>query len=187
MAKILITAFEPFGNHSHNPTMDLIRDPAVLNSSVSVATMILPVRYSDAYELLHKRVLEFQPSVVICLGLKADSDKITIETVARNHCGQTVDNEGQSHAGPIIANGPLELPSTLPVQAIYQCLTEKDIAVQFSDDAGGYLCNYLFFRLQYEYRHSSILSSGFIHVPRNPVFFLPHLLPVLDTHALAAP
>ena len=44
-------------------------------------------------------------------------------------------------------DGPLALPSSLPVDAIVAALRAEEIPAAVSRDAGGYLCNHIFYVL----------------------------------------
>jgi hypothetical protein len=62
--------------------------------------------------------------------------------------------------------GPLALRSTLPVDAIVAALEAEGIPAEVSRDAGGYLCNHVFYVLLQSGRR-----GGFVHVP--PLDVLP--------------
>lgn len=73
---------------------------------------------------------------------------------------------GQCVSGKI-DDGPNTLPSTLPLERIYAELDDKGIPVHWSEDAGGYMCNYIFrlsaFRDKVKGGEGMI---GFVHVPQ---------------------
>ena len=67
--------------------------------------------------------------------------------------------------GPICA-GPETLESRLPLNAIHKELSAAGLPVEWSDDAGGYLCNAVFtLSLARGAEDFHPAMSGFIHVP----------------------
>ena len=60
--------------------------------------------------------------------------------------------------------GPDELPTRLPVDRLLEALEAAGFEeVVTSEDAGGYLCNHVFYRLLDEVDASRV--AGFVHVP----------------------
>jgi pyroglutamyl-peptidase len=55
----------------------------------------------------------------------------------------------------------------LPVQGIEGVLKNAGIPVKISNDAGSFVCNYLFYRLM-ETNQETFRLCGFIHVPLIP-------------------
>ncbi|WP_158583916.1 pyroglutamyl-peptidase I family protein [Salinibius halmophilus] len=165
---MLITAFQAFGDHSNNPTMEIAKILAsdYHSERIKLHTQVLPVERYACLTLLNQAVNRVKPSVVIALGLAANRDRITIERVALNLDDFPIaDNAGhQPRDEQIIVDAPLALMSTLPVKAIQQRLQAESIASEISYSAGTYVCNHLFFGMQHQLKEQGV-CSGFIHTP----------------------
>jgi len=137
MTRVLLTGFEPFGEHEVNPS-GLIAE--------ELGGVVLPVSFGRASSALRDAVAERDPELVICFGL-ADGD-----------------NEGAGGSGSTIdPDGPLARAASLPVDAIVAALKAEDIAAAVSRDAGGYLCNHVFYVLMGLLEPGK--KGGFVHVP----------------------
>ena len=77
------------------------------------------------------------------------------------------DNAGeQRKLTPIVAGGPDTFESMLPIQAMRAALEQLGVPVAISDDAGGYVCNHLFYAARYVIDSRGLSTRcGFVHVP----------------------
>ena len=153
MTRVLVTGFEPFGGNDVNPSA-LIAE--------AFDGVVLPVSYERAAAALRRAIEEHTPDLVVCFGLAADRSVIAVERYAHNlDEASTTDNDGNVGSGrPIDAAGPLALASALPVDEIVAALRAAEIPADVSRDAGGYLCNHVFYALL---RGGS--RGGFVHLP----------------------
>lgn len=153
MSGVLATGFEVFGDHEVNPSQLIAEE---------LDGVVLPVSYERAVDVLRAAIEERRPDLVICFGLAHERTAISVERWAHNFDeATTVDNDGAAGSGrPIDPAGPLALGSTLPVDDIVAALEAGDIPAEVSRDAGGYLCNHVFYRLR-----RSGMRGGFVHVP----------------------
>lgn len=66
----------------------------------------------------------------------------------------------------ILLGCPIRYKSSLPLERMYKTLKERNIPVALSDNAGRYVCNYVYYLA---YHQLKILENnsraGFIHVP----------------------
>jgi len=110
-----------------------------------------------------------RPDTVVCLGQDNDRPGLSIEKVAINMCCYRLpDNAGEQPVDePVVANGPAAYFSTLPVDALLECLTAAGIPANVSFSAGTYVCNSLFYGLMH-YLENELPGTrgGFIHIPR---------------------
>lgn len=169
-AEILITGFEPFGEHRRNPSAEMLGHCPATVAGWPVRTAVLPVSYRSAPERL-RALLERQDwAAVVMLGLAGGATGWRIETLARNRNRDTPDNEGLALAGEAVLPGaPGMLTTGLPAVRICQALEARGVPASLSDDAGGYLCNHMFFHLMaWLQAHSPGTPGGFIHVPPLP-------------------
>jgi pyroglutamyl-peptidase len=177
---VLVTGFSVFPGAPANPTETLI--PLIEAERDRYGGMcreikcdVLPVQYEGLSDRLRRLSIsqgsqgEEVPDIAIHFGLGSPCG-VTLETVARNETRPSPDVTGALPPRPfVVEGGPVTLQSTLPLQVIAGRLKQAGLEVRFSDDAGGYLCNYLFYLSA---SRSATLGldtrpkmSGFIHVP----------------------
>jgi pyroglutamyl-peptidase len=162
---VLVTGFEPFGGSAKNPSQ------LIVESLDDVEKALLPVSYARAADELRRAVREAAPQVVICFGQADGRAQISIERFAHNlDESSSTDNDAEPGSGaPIDPSGPAAYRSTLPVDEIVGALREEGIPAAPSRDAGGFLCNHVFYMLMrvLEQERPSALG-GFVHVPLLP-------------------
>lgn len=169
--RVLVTGFGPFPGAPVNPTEGLINALAHQRLSLPgdgpLALDVLPVDYAAVPERLSALGRDFSPDVAIHFGLSERARGFTLERLARNEIrAEKPDIRGDRGEGGRIRDGAGDLDSTLPLAEIEQDLVAKDLPVYWSDDAGGYLCNYLFFLSQGRFCAGFAPSmAGFVHVP----------------------
>lgn len=170
--RILLTGFEPFLTHADNPTASLARnlDGAEAGDAV-LHGVTLPVAFDRAADAFVEAFERVRPDAVLLFGLAYSYDEVRLERVALNlDDAAGPDNDGVVRRNrAIAADGPMAYWSSLPVDLILDRLNEAGLAAKPSRDAGGYVCNHLFFRVRHwlEQRGSSI-PAGFVHVPPTP-------------------
>ena len=169
---ILVTGFEPFGEHPSNPSEEIAKavDGRVVGGQV-VRAAVLPVHHVEAEAAARNLLREHDPLAVLHLGLAGGRSRIALERVAVNVMDyEVVDNAGyQARGEPCVPGGPAAYLSTLPLPAILEALTRDGIPAYLSNTAGTYLCN----RTLYATLHavgaaSSRALVGFMHVPLSP-------------------
>ncbi|WP_257347461.1 pyroglutamyl-peptidase I [Pseudalkalibacillus decolorationis] len=168
MKKLLLTGFEPFLDHSSNPTDYIVKqlDGKVVGN-YQITGHVLPVEFDRSAEKLLNHVHELEPDAVISLGLAAGRNKITPERVAINVNDGVRDNSGNKPIDvPIIEAGNDAYFSTLPIRRMVDHLLEKGIPAEISNTAGTYLCNNVMYSMLHDTRQRGTnIPSGFIHVP----------------------
>jgi pyroglutamyl-peptidase len=128
--------------------------------------VVLPVEYDTVRDRLCEAARGFDPDIAIHFGLAAGASGFRLEHVARNEHRARPDNAGRLPAtGPICA-APETMPSTIPLDAIAAALSAEGLPVEWSDDAGGYLCN-MVFMLSQAHACDGLFPTmgGFVHVP----------------------
>lgn len=168
MARLLVTGFAPFLGHAVNPTAWLAeRLNGTMVAGATITGMRLPVTFTGAVPALRGAVAAHRPDAVIMFGLAYETDLIRPERLALNLDDATApDNDGMIRRNqPIDAAGPMGYWSSLPLDAIIDDLEAGGFPVKISRDAGGYICNHLFFGMRHAYPD---IPAGFIHVPPFP-------------------
>lgn len=171
MKTCLITGFEPFLDHPMNPTQEIIKEIDQQQiGEYKIIGKILPVVFEQAGEEIIGYIKEFQPDVVISLGLAAGRTKITPERVAINCRDGARDNQGQVwEDAPVEATGQAAYFSTLPIRTMVNRMQENKLPAAISNSAGTYVCNNVMYKTLH-YLHQNNLEhipAGFIHIPAN--------------------
>ena len=147
----LVTGFGSFGAVLDNPSSVL--------AQASGANWI-PLRVSFA--AVDQFLATLDPNsfnALFLMGVAAGRSHVSLESIARNMVGKTPDVDG-TVAGPglIDADGPGLIRGTLWPESLI-ATTSGDL--EASEDAGDYLCNYLYFRALQKFPEHRI---GFLHV-----------------------
>lgn len=139
-----------------------------LPPSALMITRVLPVVYAEAGRIICGVIETERPDAVLCLGLCARSSQILLERVALNINDDTCgDNAGDRATGRTIdPAGPVGYWSTLPLLAIHRGLREKGMPVGWSNHAGTYVCNHVFYTAcRAVERLGGHRRCGFVHLP----------------------
>lgn len=132
-----------------------------------MATVVLPVVYGEATRALAEAVAAAEPTAVVALGQADGRDRVTVERVALNLVTATAaDESGRALAEePVLPGGPAAYWSTLPVTRMVSALVDAGVPAAPSPDAGGFVCNHVFYGLMHliatERRQ---MRGGFVHL-----------------------
>lgn len=167
--RILITGFSVFPGAPVNPTEALMASlrttPSALDAELRTA--VLAVEYETIAAQLSALCADFRPDIAAHFGLARECSGFRLERVAKNsNANARPDNLGNLPASASICTGPATIASTLPLAAIMRRLQAADLPVEWSDDAGGYLCN-MVFTLSAAHACEGLAPdlTGFVHVP----------------------
>ncbi|MEC0242431.1 pyroglutamyl-peptidase I [Paenibacillus dokdonensis] len=171
--KILITAFEPFGGDTINPTQRLIEDIEKQSfEGAEIHTLMLPVVFDECSEKLIHSLESIQPDAVICCGLASGRTTITPEQIAINlkevpKESTVSDNKGvRPYNKYINSEGPDGLFTRLPVREMIETMREQGIPASISYSAGTFICNNTMYALlDYIRIHQLPIMAGFVHFP----------------------
>lgn len=111
---------------------------------------------------------QHRPDQVLMLGLAAGEQALRLEQVALNlDNAESPDNGGEvRQCTRIVEQGPVGYWSTLPLAAMARQAGRIGEAVQFSHDAGGFVCNHVFFSTLHRLARAGGGSrGGFVHLP----------------------
>jgi pyroglutamyl-peptidase len=167
--RLLLTAFEPFGGETLNPSLEVVREIERQSWDGAHLDIIeLPVERFHAIDMAVNYLRREVPDVVIMLGEAGRRFRVTPERVAINMDDFSIpDNAGHQPQGePIIADGPVGYFSALPIYAIVEQLRQAHIPAAISNSAGTYLCNRLFYSVMHCIAVAQLpITAGFIHLP----------------------
>ncbi|MGE0706373.1 MAG: pyroglutamyl-peptidase I [Planctomycetota bacterium] len=163
--RILITGFEPFGDHQRNVSGDAMDglDGRTLDDGFELRARTLPVQFERATAQLADLLEREQPVAALACGIHgAPGGPFRLEVAARNERNYGIpDTDGVLvRDGVVVEGGPAQVFSTAPVATIKQRLQDAGFEVELSDDAGRYLCNAVFYWLA-----QRVPMAGFLHVP----------------------
>lgn len=164
---ILLTGFTPFGKVAVNPSQLIIAQVAARREP-DVITAVLPVEYAASGRSMAELIRIYQPDAVLCLGVAANRQAISLERVALNLDDAALpDNAGDQASGRLILpDGPLAYWSTLPLEAMLAALHARGLPAVISNHAGAYVCNHVFYVARHTLdRMDSRAACGFVHVP----------------------
>ncbi|HYG84621.1 MAG TPA: pyroglutamyl-peptidase I [Azospirillum sp.] len=165
---ILLTGFQPFGVHAVNPTMLLMDRLAGMEG---VVTAILPVEYDRCGIVFADLLDRHKPVAALCFGLSYRTDSVLIERRAWNRDEtEQADNAGVVRTDSVIVEGaPTSYGCGLPESLLERALAGAGVPVGFSDHAGGFVCNHLYYRARHTIETRGItVPMAFIHVPPLP-------------------
>jgi pyroglutamyl-peptidase len=163
VARVLFTAFGPFGSFLTNPSEVALKS---ISGRHNVATHCFRTSYQEVARDLPLLLRKYSPEVVVAFGLASNANAVRLERVAKNTSkNSVVDVDGQVHKGSVVEGGPEALHSTLPIEQLLSMFTSQNIHAESSSDAGGYVCNFLFYLLQSLAVEFKIAKSGLVHLP----------------------
>ena len=168
---ILVTGFEPFDGLAVNPSQAVVEALAHRSSGrhgIELVTEILPTEFRAASDRIVTLIRELRPDAVVSLGLAFSASAIRLERHALNlNDSARPDNGGDLATGRLIdPDGPIGYWSTLPLDAMFRALKERDIPAIISNHAGAYVCNHVFYTARHEIeRLGWETPCGFIHLP----------------------
>jgi pyroglutamyl-peptidase len=172
---LLLSGFEPFDDAEINESWEAVRRavPLIEDAGITVRSVLLPVEFGRAGDLLDAEIRSTMPRIVIATGLAGGRTAITPERVAVNvQDARIPDNAGATPVDePCAAGGPVGYFSTLPIKAMTAAIsTGTGVPAAVSQTAGTFVCNDVFYRLQYllatdPAARDAGITGGFIHVP----------------------
>ncbi len=174
---ILLSGYGPFAGVPENPSWAAV---APLHEQIiggyDVRTIELTVTWDNAWAAFELEYEHFKPAIAIGAGVAMGELVIRLEALAQNYAqGQDVDGINKNE--PIDPTGD-DWDSGLPLADLRDLLQNEGYPVAISNNAGTYLCNYLFYNLM---RHVALepaaarVLAGFVHVPGEDVVSIPDM------------
>jgi pyroglutamyl-peptidase len=169
LIRILITGFGPYPGIELNASQWLAETLGreLPPNSASVTAAVLPVTWQEAALYAHAWISEVRPHAVLHFGVAPGADSIRVEMRAQNSTLSMPDASGWLPPAPwVAAGGPARLTTALGSPLLVNALRRRRVRARLSHNAGGYLCNYVFYRtLYWAARQESPPLVGFFHVP----------------------
>jgi pyroglutamyl-peptidase len=174
---VLLTGYEPFGDHERNPSAEVARalDSATV-AGEKIVGRVLPVEFDRTSDEMVDLIDEFDPEVVVATGLAAGRTAVCVERVGINvaDCGgipDNVDAEPRNERVRPSDGEPAAYFATLPVVATVAQLLDAGIPARVSNTAGTHLCNNVLYQarahLEAEGKGDDV-PMGFVHLPLTP-------------------
>lgn len=169
--RILVTGFGSFPGVPLNPTAALIAslsaDPPAAPRGASLFFDVLEVEYRTLPARLEALGREVEPDIAIHFGVSSRATDFVVERRAQNRvCTQRPDQSGHVPAEAVIRPYGADCSSSLPVERLVGALEGQGLPASLSDDAGDYLCNFLFFLSGGGHCPGFTPGmAGFVHVP----------------------
>jgi pyrrolidone-carboxylate peptidase len=150
LKRVLVYGFGPYKQFDSNITAHIVK--AIPNSR-PLKRIVFPVRFDRGQFI--RALTKHRPQIVLGLG-QSSRRRIHIEARAANRRRASK----QALPRPILKDGPISLPTTLPLQLARGVLR--------STNAGDYVCNYsMYVLLEHIHRTGLPTRFGFIHIPYN--------------------
>ena len=164
---VLMTGFEPFDPYDVNPAQLIAESlDGQEIEGVRIVGISVPVDFNDSIAVVTQTIEQYDPVIVISIGLEARICLIHVEKVGVNLKQVPVDEGGWLRYRRIDPSGPFLRVSSLPTRCIAQAMRGEGVPARQSIYAGTYVCNSLLYGvLRYITKEDIPIKAGFIHVP----------------------
>lgn len=169
--KILLTAFDPFGEDKVNPALEAVKIVDTSKIDAEVIKLEVPTVFHKSIERVQAAMREHKPDVVLCIGQAGGRFALTPERVAINLDDARIkDNEGNQPVDvAIFPDGAPAYFSNLPIKAMVEYIKEAGLPASVSNTAGTFVCNHLMYGVLYTIaKEFPEARGGFMHVPFIP-------------------
>ncbi len=163
-----MTGFGPFGHHLINASWEAVKELEKLgieynSKPVSLHTRQVPVVYDVVSSTIPSLLEDVNPQLCVHVGVSP----YLVMKIER--CGKNVGYRNPDICGAIpstqccVVGGPDIISSKFDIDKVCGKLNKKQnsVTVQISDDAGRYLCDYIY----YTSLHADKSPVVFVHVP----------------------
>ena len=168
---IIVSGFESYRSRDINSSTVIGRAIARAYPQ-DVGFVEMPVVWGSPMDILARQ--PNGPAIWIALG--EASKRFRVETIAYNHRVAHVDKRGELPTQTTILHGHPAMVNPAPAAEFAEKLTQSGFPTTVSNDAGGYLCEELFYALLYHQAHvwNTQTLIHFIHVPVFGATYAPH-------------
>ncbi len=167
---VLVTGFEPFGGEAVNASWEAAR---TIDGWRCGEALAVSVRLSCAYDACVAEFVEaferLRPEAVLMTGQAARRAVVCVESVARNRSNASAPDNRGAVCAPTASYGPAEIETTADVRAVARAIRDVGLAARVSTDAGGYVCNHLYYgALNFLRERAPATPAVFVHLPATP-------------------
>lgn len=152
--KVLVTGFGPFKDFDTNPSALVLKELEMDN--IVIRKEIFDVNRLDIEERYSGILDEFQPDLILNIGLDASLGGLQLETFAVNSL--------KDKAVFSTINNTWGYQSKIDTSLLAEMLCQENIPSIRSDYAGSYYCNFIYF-LSLEWCEHNGGSALFLHIP----------------------
>lgn len=174
---VVVTGFGPFRHYPINASWEAVRlIPDILDTeqiNINLIIEEIPVEYEETLTRISKLQKEYDPILMIHVGVSCKAKELTLETCASKNGYDKPDVKGNVLAERECCIGSEQRVFTkLAVDKLAADLNSLNIGVNFctSINAGLYLCEFSYY--------TSLCVNGqrslFVHVPEIGKPYLPH-------------
>ena len=169
---ILVTGFEPFGGETVNASWEAARRlDGWRHGDHAAIALLLPCAYDASVRKLIRALEALRPDALLMTGQAARRAAVSVERYARNlDDAAAPDNEGALRRAMRISHrAPERFEAQAPVTDIVRAIRQAGVPARASADAGGYVCNHLYFgALDHLARERLATPAIFLHLPATP-------------------
>ncbi|HEY1780609.1 MAG TPA: pyroglutamyl-peptidase I [Roseiarcus sp.] len=169
---LLITGFEPFGGETVNASWEAARRLEGWRcGEYTAVARLLPCAYDASVKKLIDDIEALQPAAILMTGQAARRATVCVERFAHNlDDAAAPDNDGDLRRALRISRAAPEwLEATSQASAIARAMKDAGIRARVSRNAGGFVCNHLYFRaLEYLGGQTPAIPAVFLHLPATP-------------------
>lgn len=167
--RLLITGFDAFGGSDLNPSWLAVKTLPDRIGDYLLRKEMIPTCFGESAQRVLEAAADFQPDVILCVGLAGGRDAVTPERIAVNiRDARIPDNAGNQPKGDFsVADGPAAYFATVPVEEMAQAIRDTGIPGCVSNSAGAFVCNDTLYTLLHRYTGTPV-RVGFIHIPYLP-------------------
>lgn len=169
--KILLTAFGSFPGvrvNSGAVVLEKLNDKILGNFAHKVQRTFLRTSYEFCEWWIPRTLADNRFDLIVHLGVAPFTRSFRLETTASNRVSRRLkDSDGHTWRTKIIdREGPAKLVSSIAGANLSEDLTRRGLPVLLSDDAGDYLCNFLYYKsLRFIEIHNLPTAVLFLHMP----------------------
>jgi pyroglutamyl-peptidase len=171
-ARILVTGFEPFGGETVNASWEAAKElEGWRHDEFTAVARLLPCAYDSSVTKLIHEIETIRPEALLMTGQAARRAAVSVERFARNlDDAAAADNDSVLRKMMRISDdAPARLEATASVSAIAKAIRDAGIPARVSTDAGGFVCNHLYFgALRHLGDQGSAIPAIFLHLPVTP-------------------
>lgn len=169
--KILVTAFDPFGEEKTNPALEAVKLLPETIGEHTITKLEIPTVFNESVEVIKQQLKIESYDAVLSIGQAGGRFELTPERVGINvDDARIADNKGNQPIDEVIQqDGASAYFSNMPVKRLTQAIKDAGVPASLSNSAGTFVCNHVLYQLGYLHATAfSHIQFGFIHVPFIP-------------------